>query len=253
MKQPVERKHRKSVAEGFTLVEMMVAVTLVALMALLLWSVLRSSISSWKRGTESIDANQRHRTTLDLLEKQMASMYPLVPLLDLQLGTGVTPVFGGSASGMQFVSLCSFRFQANPGLTLVSYEVVRGSEGDCSLVERETRYLGGDPTQQASYIPDDEPATAILEHLDTLEFEYYDPGTLELPPKWIKEWNSVDQKRLPMAVSLTMVTRDANGARQSRQLVVPILTKPDNALFSFTDPFEDRRRRLGADDPSTRR
>ena len=230
-------------AEGFTLVEMMVAVTLVALMALTLWGVLRISISSWKRGTDFIDANQRYRTTLDLVQKQMASIYPLVPPLDLQTGTGVTPIFSGSASGMQFISLCALRFRDNPGLTMVSYEVVSGSDGDFSLVARETRYLGGDPGLQADYEPAEVPATTVFSRLDSLEFEYYDPGTPDLPPQWVKEWSAKDVGRLPMWISLTLVSRDAGGTRQARRIIIPIPAQIDNPQANFMDPFNDPRRR----------
>jgi len=248
-----ERVRRGPGAEGFTLVEMMVAVTLVALMALALWGVLRISITSWKRGTDAIDANQRHRTLLDLVQKQMASIYPLVPPLDLQMGTGITPVFSGSASGMQFISLCALRFRDNPGLTMVSYEVVSGSDGSHSLVERETRYLGGDPSLQAEYQPAEVPATVIFDRLDGLEFEYYDPGTPDVPPQWVKEWSAADLGRMPTWISMTIVSRDAGGAQQARRIVIPIPAQVDSTQANFMDPFSDPRRRIREDDPRTRR
>jgi general secretion pathway protein J len=247
------RVKRRPDAEGFTLVEMMVAVTLVALMALALWGVLRISITSWKRGTDFIDANQRYRATLDLVQKQMASIYPLVPPLDLQMGTGVTPIFSGSASSMQFISLCALRFRDNPGLSLVSYEAVAGSDGDFSLVARETRYLGGDPSLQADYEQAEVPAMTIFDRLDSLEFEYYDPGTPDLPPQWVKEWSAKDLGRLPTWISMTLISRDAGGTQQARRMVIPIPAQVDNPQASFMDPFNDPRRRVRDDDPRTRR
>ncbi len=240
-------------AEGFTLVEMMVAVTLVALMALALWSVLRISVTSWKRGTEEIDANQRHRATMDLVQKQIASMYPLVPPLDLQAGTGVAPVFTGTEAGMQFISLCPLRFRDHPGLALVSYEVVRSDSGSYSLVERETRYLGGNPATQTNENPEGEPADVIFDGLESLTFEYCDPGTAELPLQWVRDWDATDQGRLPSAISMTMVSLDTRGNRQIRQMVIPITALPASTQQNFMDPFLEQRRRLGADDPRTRR
>ena len=67
---------------GFTLLEMIVAVTLVAMMAVGLWAVLRISIRSWSRGTEFIDANQRQRSIMDMVRKQLASAYPLFTPID---------------------------------------------------------------------------------------------------------------------------------------------------------------------------
>jgi len=250
-----QREHDRhaSGAKGFTLVEMMVALTLVALMSLALWGVLRTTIASWKRGTDAIDANQKHRTLLDLVQKQMASIYPLVPPMDLQMGTGVTPIFSGSTTSVQFISLCAFRFQENPGLTMVSYEVVADSNGGHSLVEREMRYLGGNPALQVEDPALEAPSTLIFDRLDSLEFEYYDPGTADAPPQWVKEWSAADLGRMPRWISMTMVSHDAAGAQQARRVVIPIPAQVDSAQANFMDPFSDPRRRIREDDPRSRR
>jgi hypothetical protein len=178
------------------------------------------------------------------VQKQMASIYPLVPPMDLQMNTGITPIFSGSASSMQFISLCALRFRDNPGLTMVSYQVVAGSDDDFSLVARETRYLGGDPSLQADYEQVEVPATTIFDRLDSLEFEYYDPGTSDLPPQWVKEWSAQDLGRLPTWISMTLISRDAGGTKQARRIVTPIQAQIDNPQVNFMDPFNDPRRRV---------
>jgi prepilin-type N-terminal cleavage/methylation domain-containing protein len=227
--------------EGFTLIEVLVSVTLVALIALCLWGVLRISVSSWKRGTESMDANQRYRATLDLVQKQMASVSGLVPALDLQTGAGQSPIFVGSETMVQFVSLSPLRFRDNPGLTVVTYEIVPGDAGEYALVERESRYFGGDPTLSVSFEVTNEPVTTIFDHLAGAALEYFDPGTSEVPAQWVREWNAQEKAKLPTAIGMTLSTRIANGAVQSRQLVVPIMTTADNSQTAFVDPFEGRR------------
>jgi prepilin-type N-terminal cleavage/methylation domain-containing protein len=245
------RQHRSRGADGFTLVEMMIAVTLVAMTALALWGVLRISIASWKRGTESIDANQRHRTTMDLVQKQMASLYPLIPPMNIQTGGGIFPVFSGSELSLQFISLSALRFRDNPGMTMVSYEILQDDEGTYSLVEKESRYLLQDPSQEFSFTGFDEPATTIFDHLASASFEYYDPGTNEIPPQWVKTWNVKDTGRLPAAISMSVAIRAANGPPQSRQMIVPVLAKPYDSRVNFVDPFEDQRRRLSGYDIRT--
>src|SRR5262245_8411438 len=119
---------------GFTLLEIVIAVTLVALMAVALWSVFRISLTSWTRGTEYIDAHQRHRSVLDLVNRQMASIFGPIAPIDLQTGGAIYPIFVGKTDSVQFVSLSSLRFIENPGLTMVSYDVVPGEQGMYSLV-----------------------------------------------------------------------------------------------------------------------
>ncbi len=232
-------------AEGFTLIEMMVAVTLIVLISLSLWAVLRICISTWKRGTESMDENQRHRATLDLVQKQMSSISSLVPPLDLQTGAGQAPIFWGSSTTVQFLSLCPLNFRDNPGLTAVTYEIVPADNGEYALVEHESRYLGGDPTLEASSDGTNENTTTIFGHLNSASFEYFDPGNADVPAQWVTDWSAQDKTSLPAAISVTMTDRGTNGTIQSRKMVVPIMAEPDTAIAGFVDPFESQGRGFG--------
>jgi prepilin-type N-terminal cleavage/methylation domain-containing protein len=237
MTKQTDARHRKQ-TDGFTLVEMILSITLIALMSLALWATLRISIATWKRGTEAMDQNQRHRATLDLMQKQMASVSAIIPALDLQLGVGQFPIFLGTEYSVQFITPCPMRFRDNPGLTYVSYEIVPGNEGEFALVEHESRYFGGDPTQTVSFGPAD-PAITIFEHISTAFFEYLDPGDQQIAPSWVSAWNSGDTGMLPAAISLSVRSRENNGAAMNRNIVIPLLAEPDE-LQGLVDPFGGR-------------
>ena len=222
------------------MLEVLVSVTMVALMAVALWSVFRISLTSWARGTAYIDANQRQRSVMDLVKKQMTSVYPAIAPADPQVGGAVYPIFTGSPESVQFISLTSLRFNQNPGLTAVSYELVRGEEGSHSLVEREKQYLGIDPAQESSLDPKDNTVIPIFENLVSFGFEYFDPGTNDSPAEWVREWNSRLTGVLPSAISMSMVSRDAKGQTLSRHVVIPILTKPFDPRLGFSSPFRMR-------------
>jgi prepilin-type N-terminal cleavage/methylation domain-containing protein len=226
--------------QGFTLLEMLIAVTLVAMLAVSLWGVFRVSIKSWQSGTQSIDSNQRHRTVLDLVKKQMASIYGLVPPVDPLTGGPVYPIFAGTATSMQCISLNSLRFQDVPGLAMVSYDVVRDQRGNYSLVEREAQYLGLDPGRESLFDREDERSTVIFDNLVNFAFEYFDPGSNDRPSQWVREWNAKELLRLPAAISMTMMSLDARGERFNRHMVVPIQAKPYDLRFGFINPFENR-------------
>lgn len=171
---------------GFTLLEMIVAVTLVALMAVGLWAVFRISLRSWSRGTEFMDANQRHRSILNLVRKQMASTYGLFVQDPLQPANAAL-MFDGTENSLRFISLNSLQFNESPGLTWVSYELSQDEGGDYSLVEREARYLGQMPEEgegQAGSRP-----VPIFENLSSCLFEYFDPGDAEDSSQWVREWD----------------------------------------------------------------
>jgi prepilin-type N-terminal cleavage/methylation domain-containing protein len=226
---------------GFTLLEMVISVTLVAMMAVGLWGVFRISVLSWSRGTDFIDANQRNRTVLDLVEKQMASTYGIIAPVDLQAGGRIYPIFAGAETSVQFISLNSLRFQENPGLTMVSYDVMRDRVGNFSLVEREARYLGLDPAREGIFDRKDEEATALFSNLLSFKFEYFDPGTVDQPARWVTNWDASETGRLPAAISMTMIARDRKGGSFSRQIVVPIMAKPNDPRLNFVNPFYDSR------------
>ncbi len=242
-----------SPAEGFTLIEMLVSVTLIALIALCVWGALRITITSWKHGTDSIDANQQRRTTYDLMEKQVSSMSSLLPPPDPDTGIGQYPIFVGSDSAMQFLSPCAFRFQESPGMTFAEYDIVPDQEGGYSLIEKDSPYLGGDPTQAEVAATGDESGITIFDHLASASFEYFDPGTQDTEPQWVTDWNGLDYMSLPAAVKITLVARDASGGTRDRQIVIPIASKINNTLVGFMNPAGLNRRTPNAGGPRTKK
>jgi prepilin-type N-terminal cleavage/methylation domain-containing protein len=233
-----------SAQAGFTLLEVLVSVTLIAVIAVGLWAVFRISIRSWSRGTEFMDANQRHRSILNLVRKQLASAYGLMAPLTPQIGTVPVQaaaiatgslIFSGTEDSLQFISLNSLRFQESPGLTLVSYEITQNRGGDYALVEKEAQYLGEIPEDASSL--NGSKAIPIFENLSSCLFEYFDPGDAINPSQWVRQWDGPKLNRLPAAVSMTMTSRDPRGNIANRHLVVPIKAEPWNPGFGLINPF----------------
>ena len=56
-------------ASGFTLLELLVAITLIAVMAVGVWAALELCLRAWTRGIETIEINNRDRSTQDLFRK----------------------------------------------------------------------------------------------------------------------------------------------------------------------------------------
>jgi hypothetical protein len=232
---------------------MLVSVTLIALIAVCVWGVMRITIASWKRGTDSMDASQQHRATLDLMQKEIASTSPLLPPIDPQTSMGQYPIFVGSGTGMQFLSPCALRFQDIPGMAFVEYDVVSGADGSYSLVQKETSYLGGDPTQAEGFGGGDEPTVTIFDHLSAASFEYFDPGTPEIAPQWVSDWSGMDYMSLPAAVRITISTQEAAGSAKSRQIVIPISSKINNMQLGLINPAGNRGRNPNAGNPRSGR
>lgn len=234
------KKHSVRAEGGFTLLEMLIAVTLVVMMAVALWAVFSISVRSWSRGTQFIDANQRHRSILDMVRKQLASAYALLGQEEEEESEIASYlIFSGAEDSLRFISLNSLQFQESPGLTLVSYEVARDSKGDYSLVEKEERYLG-QAFDRETFVSQSR-AIPIFENLSSCAFEYLDPGGDNNPPKWVREWDGQVIGRLPAAVSMTLISREPTGDTLSRHLVVSIQAKTNDTRAKFLEPFSGRR------------
>jgi general secretion pathway protein J len=221
--------------KGFTLLEVLVSVTLIAMMALAIWGVMRTSIRSWSRGAEFIDTNQRHRSIMDMVRKQIASAYnlPSPPDPTASAITAPYPIFSGADVSFQFISLNSLQFQESPGITLVTYEISESAQSGYSLIEKESRYLGQLPDLQTPAVA--EKTISILENLTSCLFEYYDPGTgtADSTPQWVKEWDAKQLMRLPSAIRMTMTSRDHSGNTLDRQIIVPIQAASGNTRSGF--------------------
>jgi prepilin-type N-terminal cleavage/methylation domain-containing protein len=207
---------------GFTLLEVLVSVTLIAVMAVGLYALLRISLRSWSKGTEFIDANQSHRSMMDSVQKQISSAYPLNSPPDPDLGNATYPIFSGDENNLQFLSLNSLSFLENPGLTFVSYELTQDNNGRYLLIERETPYTGQLPEQTTI---DQVRVTSVFNNLTDFAFEYFDKGDANNSPQWVSEWNPQTTPRFPAAVAMTMVSIDSQGHSVERRIVAPISTE----------------------------
>ena len=232
----VDKEQAPLSEKGFTLIETIVAVTLVSMMAIGIWSVFRTGIRSWSHGTESIDTSQRHRILLDMVRKQMASAYPLVPSSANQEATGTSyPMFKGTETTLSFVSLNSLHFQDSPGLTLVNYDLNQDSEdGSYSVVESEERYLGQaiSSDSETSFSS----SVSLFNNLSNCYFEYRSPdNSQDNSETWVREWDAQEKRQLPIAISLTMETMDLNGNTRKNQIMVPV-----QAIEAYTPSSSQR-------------
>jgi hypothetical protein len=135
----------------------------------------------------------------------------------------------------------------------VEYDVVPGADGSYSLVQKETSYLGGDPTQAEGFGEGDEPTVTIFEHLSSASLEYFDPGTREIAPQWVSDWNGMDYMSLPAAVRITIAMQDAAGSAKNRQIVIPISSKVNNTPLGLLNPVGIRGRNPNAGNPRSGR
>ena len=234
-------------SKGFTLLEVMVSVGILAMIMVLVWTSTSQSLRSKDR-TEARDLLfHSGQVALRKLSDDIA-----VAFLTKASTTTTTPAAGampptptaatatatatgfktffigedrGERDALRFTSLSHMRLVRNSkesDQARVSYEVVPHPEEKdyFNLVRREQPWLGDETEVEGR-------AFTLAEKIKNFEVEYYD----ERKNDWGKEWDTtkVDWKdRLPMAVRITIVFADPDGGEQE----IPLMTSVMPAMWN---------------------
>lgn len=190
-------------ARGFTLVELLIALAIVATLMVTAFGGLRVVLGATQRGEERIEAHQHLRSLTTLLTRSVGAAYPYRGPL------GETPearlLFRGQESTVEFVTPAPpFPLAAPIAFTAVVLSYVQG-EG---LVVRERALPNDEPFTAAAVVLRDPTVTS-------LSFRYLDENN-----GWQKEWDEED--RPPTAIEIT-VGLSLNGRPETLPaLVVPL-------------------------------
>jgi len=141
---------------GFTLMELLVSMTIVGFLALAILFGFRIGINAWAKGETGLERIRTTQATFDLLNRQLGSMVDYISQQNLKDSTVKVLIFQGAESGMRFVTTFSSQSRGAGGLQLVEYFVSSSKQGDHSkkaLVLNET-ILPDDATIARSVIDD---------------------------------------------------------------------------------------------------
>ncbi len=225
-------------AEGFSLLELLVAITITALLSTAVIAAFRVGVTSWQRGGDFLDRSQRLSAAAALIQKQIGSAAPLFTLDSLKTSdTGKSfynppsdgPEFVGEAREMVFVTDYPVSASSEGGLQFVHYIVgwPDASGGAVSAAPPQSTPSGAGMVLQMTSAPiyrrEDFlnlvnltrvslPSTVtLLEGIRDIEFHYWAEeqaasatggGGSNVHVVSFDRWDSLQQKRLPEAVSL---------------------------------------------------
>lgn len=208
-------------AAGFTLVELIIALALIGLISLLLFSGLRLGNRAWE-GVEAVsERTAAPRIARNFLVRTLSQVRPAQVTFDAEQ----VLVFSGDAENLEFVAPLS-EHVGTPGLYILRLSLAQDStprlvltrwllhpdvlEGFGDIPEWEP--LGGESGPAEGGPADEDLAagafgtTSLLDGVAELEFAYFGIAEGEQEADWYPEW--FDQPRLPLAVRVHLVTED---------------------------------------------
>ncbi len=214
-------RSRKGSIQGFTLVELLIALVLVSLITVLLFSGLRLGTRAWDGVERVTEQTAALRIARGFIERTLGQLRPTRVLYDAEQ----VSVFAGTAQGIEFVSPLSAHVgisglyvlrltaleaggRSNLVLTrwLLHPEVLEGGDG---IPEWEP--FDGEGVFSSSGIDDQDLAsgaygrTLLLEDVDEFEITYFGVAEGEDEGDWYEDW--LEQPRLPMLVRLRLTTK----------------------------------------------
>ena len=177
---------------GFTLVEVMIATTLLAVMLAITFNVLHFAAKAWDKGVVRAEIANRVHVVQNLLRSVFAQAQPIV--LDTENRHDKHLTFVGRENGLRLVAPLSSA-QKSGGMYVLNVEHAK-REGHGFLLLRYQRYHYND-TSFTSADPGD--AELLLEDVEAVNFRYFGPDD-EGIAMWYPEW--VDQDVLPYSIEL---------------------------------------------------
>lgn len=186
---------------GFTLLELLVSLTILAIVASLIFGSLKVGIGAWEKGERDIDATQRLRAVAELIKAQMASAYleKRVKLTD-----GVEFYVRGDKGTLEFCSVVPILPKSKGRPVYVKYRVERDEDmGEERLFLREWDLTFFGPKElQEEEEGDLTEDTLLIGSAKEISFEYLSPSEADNEQVWVEQWGEEKKFSIPLAIRL---------------------------------------------------
>lgn len=172
---------------GFTLLELIISITLVAIIVLIISVAANLGYRSFNSGEKKMNAVERLRSSLTIIDAQIQSGVPLT----LEEGGVKQYYFAGEQDSLKFSTNYSI-WGGQRGYVIVNYRVDTDDRGKRTLFASE--YKVGMENQKE---------TKLLEGFDEITFDYYKQDATEEEGEWITQW--VGEEMMPTRIRINLV------------------------------------------------
>jgi len=188
---------------GFTLIEVLIATTLLGVMMLLLFGSLRIGVTSWDSGEDKMARASRLFLVENFLRNHIESALPLVEMEES--GGGAIPLKGGE-DWLEYVSTMPPQVRAGGLYRFRLYVAKNGQRNDLKVAMRPyvSNPNSSEKAQPAEPIED----VLLLENLGQITFSYLPENLQTAQPvnsTWLPEWR---KGQLPMLIQVKIEPED---------------------------------------------
>ena len=200
---------RRHAERGFTLIELVLALSIVAIMITLLSGGLRVGLRAWQRGEERAGVLQHARSMTQLLQEALSGTYTYRGQADKDNTQNQVVLFQGEAGRVSFVTVSP----PMPLLAAIPFVAVTLSmDGGKApgLAIREKALPNFNPFEAVA-------PSAVDPSITAIRFRYLrDEGA------WEDEWDGPVERIVPRAVEVTLTAMTNGRVQQAPPITVPI-------------------------------
>jgi len=178
---------------GFTLLELLVAITLLGVLMAALFGALRLGNRVWEAGEARLDASARIQVVQDFLRQQLGQTVPMVEFTDSGRRSGAM-LFTGTGPSVRFVSMLPEHLGAGASLMELALKEPERNGGSADLVIRIQPLLSSEGGETG--VPSED--RVLIENVESLEITYFGAERAAATAVWWQEWQN--QRNLPRLV-----------------------------------------------------
>lgn len=196
---------------GFTLLELLISITLLGLIVLIVTGAVRLSYRSVSSGEKRIEQLERLRTTAGVIDAQVQSCLPL------RTEEGMEPQSSlkGQNDSLELATNYSL-WKGRAGYVLAAYRIAPGEDGRQALSISE-HTVGVEDLHEIR----------LLSGFDEMRFSYYATAAGESEGSWAETW--ADETLMPEKIRLVL----KRGGR-SMAMTIPLRVRGPEDWTSFT-------------------
>lgn len=181
---------------GFTLIELMISLTIIGVILVVIFGSFRISVRAWEHGEADIIAHQKQRVILERLAQQLSAVY--AEKIDFK-NEADAYFFKASQNSLEFISEVSLIPGNNYGRVYVNYRVVTDQKGRMKLTVFEKNLVFiHDGLEEIR--PDEDDFRVLIDDLQHIGFQYLQMDRDR--KKWVQRWAVNKKEGVPVAVRI---------------------------------------------------